>query len=57
MKPLKKKISITIDEDILEEIRYLADDSFRSVSQYINIVLAEHIKNKKSGDSSPTKLL
>lgn len=46
MKPLKNKISITIDEDILAEIRKLAELNDRSLSQYINIVLKEHIKNK-----------
>ena len=44
MRPLKQKISITIDEDILEKIKMLAEDNDRSVSQYINLVLKEHIK-------------
>lgn len=44
MKPLKQKISITLDEDIIEKVRNLAEDCDRSVSQYINLVLKEHIK-------------
>ena len=44
MKPLKEKISITIDSDILEEIRHKAELDDRSLSQYINIVLKEHVK-------------
>ena len=44
MKPLKEKISITIDSDILEKIKSLAEDDDRSLSQYINIVLKEHLK-------------
>lgn len=44
MKPLKEKISITIDNDILEKIRIAAENDDRSLSQYINIVLKEHIK-------------
>ncbi len=44
MKPLKEKISITIDNDILEKIRIAAEEDDRSLSQYINIVLKEHIK-------------
>jgi len=44
MKPLKEKISITIDSDILELIRTQAENDDRSLSQYINIVLKEHIK-------------
>ena len=43
LKPLKEKISITIDGDILEKLRVLAENDDRSLSQYINIVLKEHI--------------
>lgn len=46
MKPLKEKISITIDGDIVEEIKRLAEEDDRSFSQYINMVLKNHIKNK-----------
>lgn len=44
MRPLKEKISITIDGDLLEKIKILAEYDDRSVSQYINIVLKEHVK-------------
>lgn len=47
MKPLKEKISITIDSDILEKIKIEADNDDRSLSQYINIILKEHLKKKK----------
>ncbi len=46
MKPLKEKISITIDADILQLLRIEAEDDDRSLSQYINLILKEHIKNK-----------
>jgi len=39
VKPLKEKISITIDEDILAEIKRLAEADDRSLSQYIDMVL------------------
>lgn len=45
MKPLKEKISITIDNDILSKIKEMADYDDRSLSQYINLVLKQHIKN------------
>lgn len=45
MKPLKEKISITIDNDILEKIKIEAEKDDRSLSQYINIILKQHIKN------------
>jgi len=45
MKPLKEKISITVDEDILAEINKLAEEDDRSLSQYINMVLKKHISH------------
>lgn len=44
MRPLKEKISITIDADVLEKIRVCAENDDRSLSQYINLVLKEHLK-------------
>lgn len=44
MKPLKEKISITIDNDILKTLRELSEADDRSLSQYINLVLKEHVK-------------
>ena len=45
MKPLKQKVSITLDNDIIPRLRELAEDCDRSLSQYINLVLKEHLKN------------
>lgn len=44
MKPLKEKISITVDGDILEKLKYEAERDDRSLSQYINLILKQHIK-------------
>ena len=44
MKPLKEKISITIDGDLLEKLKIEAENDDRSLSQYINLILKEHIK-------------
>ena len=51
MKPLKTKISLTIDDPILERVKYLAELEDRSLSSYINLVLREHFKEleKKKG--------
>ncbi len=43
MKPLKEKISITIDSDLLDKVRYEAERDDRSLSQYINLILKQHI--------------
>lgn len=48
MKPLKEKISITVDSDILEKIKEKAEYDDRSLSQYINIVLKEHLRNTEN---------
>lgn len=48
MKPLKKSVSITLDADIIEKTRLLAEESDRSLSQYINILLKKHIEAKES---------
>ena len=44
MRPLKERVSLTIDEDVIEKIRIVAEDCDRSVSQYINLVLKNHLK-------------
>ena len=46
MRPLKEKISITVDSDVLEQIREQAELDDRSLSQYINVVLKDHLKNE-----------
>lgn len=43
MKPLKVKLSITLDEDIANTVRQLAEADDRSVSQYINLILKAHL--------------
>lgn len=48
MKPLKAKVSLTIDEPILEEIQKLAECDDRSLSSYINLVLKEHLEQKNA---------
>lgn len=43
MKPIKKSVSITLDDPILEEIKALAEYDDRSLSSYINQVLKAHL--------------
>jgi len=48
---MKKKVSITLDDDTIETIKSYADNDERSFSQYINLVLNAHIRrmeNRKS---------
>lgn len=48
MKPLKERISITIDNDLLEKIRLKAEEDDRSLSQYINLVLKKHLEEEQN---------
>lgn len=45
MKPLKKKVSITLDEDIIAKVKLIAEQDDRSFSQYINLILKEYLEN------------
>lgn len=53
MKPLKSKVSITLDEDVIERIKQLAEEDDRSFSQYINMILKEHLNNIEKTGSIP----
>lgn len=48
MRPLKEKVSITLDGDVVEEVKKLAEEDDRSFSQYINRVLRKHVKDKNN---------
>ena len=47
MRPLKEKVSITLDSDIVQKIKNMAEADDRSFSQYINMALKEHIQLKE----------
>ncbi len=44
MRPLKQRVCITLDEDIVEKLKDLSEECDRSLSQYINLVLKTHLK-------------
>ena len=46
MKPLKTKVSITLDSDVIEMLKQLAEEDDRSFSQYINLVLKKYLEEK-----------
>lgn len=50
MKPMKEKISITIDGDVLEKIREKSEYYERSVSQFINIILKDYLEKFDNKD-------
>lgn len=54
MKPLKKKLSISLDADLVDAIKELAEQEDRSFSSYINLVLKEHIIENESKKENPS---
>jgi predicted transcriptional regulator len=49
-KPLKSKVSITLDEEVIKRIKELAEADDRNFSQYINLVLKRHIESQNRSD-------
>ena len=47
MQPLKERICITIDSDLLEKLREKADEDCRPLSRYINLVLRKHVEQEE----------
>lgn len=45
MKSLKDKVSITLDQNIILELKELAEEDDRSFSQYINMILRKYLNN------------
>ncbi len=54
-KPYKIKVSISLDETVVSEIREMAENDDRSFSQYINLVLKEHIRKNSQIPSEQEK--
>lgn len=44
MRPLKEKVSITLDSDVVQKIKDRAEADDRSFSQYVNMVLKDHVQ-------------
>lgn len=43
-KPLKVKVSLSLDEEIVKKLRILADEDDRQLSSYINLVLRNYLR-------------
>lgn len=48
---MKKNVSLTLDVDVIEGIRELAEESDRSFSQYVNRILKRYLQNR--GEREP----
>lgn len=57
MKPLKRKVSITLDDETIQAIRVLAENSDRSFSQYINLILNNFLNDMLSYAESSSPII
>ena len=53
MKPLKEHISISLDSDVIAQVRILAEGDDRSFSSYVNLILRKHLESKKPQEKPP----
>ena len=49
---MKKNVSLTLDHEVVEGIKKLAEESDRSFSQYVNLVLKEYLKEQDKNENS-----
>ena len=58
MKPLKEKVSITLDIDLLKKLREYAEIDDRTLSSYINLTLKRYIaySEKMASQSEETRI-
>ena len=55
MKPLKTKISITLDDPVLEQTKRLAEREDRSLSSYFNLLLKAHLERREKNGADGAK--
>lgn len=51
MKPLKERYSLSLDSDVAEAIKKLAENDDRSFSQFVNMILKDYLQ-KEAHESS-----
>ena len=55
MKPLKKSVTITLDDPIREQTKRLAEREDRSLSSYINLLLKAHLEQMEKNGADGAK--
>ncbi len=48
MKPLKERYSLSLDSDVAEAIKEMAEEDDRSFSQFVNMILKDYLQKHKS---------
>ena len=51
-RPLKSKLSIALDNDIVDRIKEWAIEDDRSFSSYVNRILREYVKDKDASEEN-----
>ena len=46
-KPLKIKVSLSLDEDLVRRAKKLAEEDDRSLSQFVNLILRNYLNTAK----------
>ena len=46
MKPTKMTISLSLDSDVVERLRILAEEKDRSLSAHVNLVLRDYLRRQ-----------
>lgn len=45
MRPLKTRVSLSLDEEVVKKLKVLAEEDDRQLSSYINLVLRNHLRS------------
>ena len=48
MKPLKERYSLSLDSDVAEAIKEMAEEDDRSFSQFVNMILKDYLQKHNS---------
>lgn len=51
MKPKKVKVSVSLDENVVVELKRLSEITDRSFSQYINMILKQYINRRNANET------
>ena len=51
MKPLKERYSLSLDSDVAEAIKILAENDDRSFSQFVNMILKDYLQKQTDKSS------
>ena len=45
MRPLKTRVSLSLDADTVEKLKILSEENDRPLSSYINLILRDYLRN------------